>query len=600
MQIEGLGGIVADSRVRYGDSCVRNGATDGVIPLLSYALSLSFARRSLMKFTPYIYNMRKFLSFTFLLLLPFTVKGQTTDTEHNQAFARQLRILNRVLSNLDSYYVDTLDVKKIVDDGIDYMLYHLDPYTQYIPKEESEEFLEQATGTYAGIGSPIIFRSDLNRCVFSFPYAGMPAEQAGVRTGDVILEIDGEDVKRNEGEQPRDYSSRITSLLRGDAGTTFKLGLRRPGVEEKVELMLTRRVIQTPSVDYYGMLNDEVGVIVVNSFMENTTRDVRRAFVALKQQGMQRLLLDLRGNPGGLLSQAVGLVGCFVPNGTKVVSTKGKLPEYDEEFITDEEPLDTEIPLAVLVDYGSASSSEITAGALQDYDRAIIVGERTYGKGVVQQTVELPYEGILKFTASKYYIPSGRCIQAYDFKNRNEDGYPKHLPDSLAKTFYTTAGRPVKDGGGVVPDFEVRRDTVSDFVYELLNANAVVDFVATYRNTRPQPDFTTFAFSDADYSAFKEAVKASSFEYKSSSLRMLDTLEKQMKAEAYEAKAEIAALRQILQPSLDESLERYRKEITMHLTDLIIASYVGSQKVIPYKFKHDKVLKRGQELLEQQ
>ena len=540
------------------------------------------------------------LLFSLLLVLPLFVKAQHTQTEQNQQFARQLRILNRVLSTLDVYYVDTLDAKKVIDDGINYILYNLDPYTQYIPEEDSKEFLETTTGTYAGIGSPISFRADHNRCVFSYPYEGMPAAEAGVRTGDIILEIDGVDMKRNEGETPRDYSSRVTSKLRGDAGTTFKLGVKRPGVADKVELLLTRRVIETSSVDYFGLLDDEVGLIVVNSFMEHTTRDVRRAFVALKQQGMKRLMLDLRGNPGGLLSEAVKLVGFFMPNGTKVVSTKGKVPEFDETFSTNDEPLDTEIPVAVLVDYGSASSSEITAGALQDYDRAIIVGERTYGKGLVQQMMDLPYDGILKYTASKYYIPSGRCIQAYDFKNRNADGHPKHLPDSLAKTFYTAKGRPVKDGGGVMPDYEVREDTIADFVYELLASDATHDFVVTYRNTHPQPDFATFELTEEDLSAYKDSIRASSFNYKSRSLRMLEALETQVKEDNSNATAEIEALRKMLTPNLDEHLDRHRTEVSNVLKDMITAAYLGLHKTIPYKLTHDKVLQRGCELLKQQ
>ncbi len=544
----------------------------------------------------YYYIMRTILLPLFLFM-PLIVSAQSTLTEQNQKFARQLHILNRVLSNLDVYYVDTLDAKKVIDEGIQYMLYNLDPYTQYIPEEESKEFLESTTGKYAGIGSPISFHSDQNRCVFSNPYEGMPAAEAGVRSGDVILEVDGEDLKRKEGEVPADYSSRVTSKLRGDAGTTFKLKVKRPGVDGDVVLTLTRRVIEVSPVPYYGMLDEEVGVIVVNSFMENTARDVRRAFVALKQQGMMRLLLDLRGNPGGLISEAVDVVGFFMPNGTKVVTTKGKVAEFKEDFATSDEPLDTKIPLVVLVDDGSASASEIMAGALQDYDRAVVVGERTYGKGLVQQSLGLPYGGILKYTSSKYYIPSGRCIQAYDFKNRGEDGRPQHLPDSLAKTFYTAAGRPVKDGGGVMPDSVIVADSVANFAYDLLTHNVVEDFAAYYRNTHPEPAMDTYAFTDADFEAFKQYVAASTFKYKPRSQRLLDVLAEGLKKEGYEAATEIEALRKVLTPNLDIDMESHKTQICDFLECLIAMNYYGLSKSYVFKLRKDSVVQKAVQLV---
>lgn len=541
--------------------------------------------------------MRTRILLLLLLLLPLCVGAQNTLTEQNQKFARQLHILNRVLSNLDMYYVDTLDAKKVIDEGINYMLYNLDPYTQYIPEEESKEFFESTSGKYAGIGSPISFHPDHNRCCFRNPYEGMPAAEAGVRSGDVILEIDGVDLKRNDGETPADYSSRITSKLRGDAGTTFTLTVQRPGVEERQVLTLTRRVIEVANVPYYGMLDAEVGLIVVNSFMENTARDVRRAFVALKQQGMKRLLLDLRGNPGGLVSEAVSLVGFFMPNGTKVVTTKGKQAEFEETFFTEDEPLDTKMPLIVLVDDASASASEITAGALQDYDRALVVGERTYGKGLVQQSLELPYGGVLKFTSSKYYIPSGRCIQAYDFKNRAEDGRPRHLPDSLAKTFHTAAGRPVKDGGGVMPDSVVVSDSVATFAYDLLTSHVTEDFAAYYCNTHPQPALNAYAFTDADFDAYKQYIATSTFTHTPRTLRMLDTLVEAIKREGRNATAEVEALRTALAPNLDADMERSKAQIIDYLECIIAQNYFGTAKAYPFKLRRDIVVQKAQSLV---
>lgn len=536
--------------------------------------------------------------FLFLLFLcPLMLSAQETLTDQNLKFTRQLRILNQVLSNLDVYYVDTLDAKKVIDDGIQYMLYNLDPYTQYIPEEDTEEFLESTTGKYAGIGSPIGFHPDHNRCVFSNPYEGMPASEAGVRSGDIILAIDGEDIKRKEGETPADYSTRVTSKLRGDAGTNFTLKVKRPGVEQDVVLTLTRRVIEVSNVPYYGMLDDEVGVIVVSSFMENTARDVRRAFVALKQQGMKRLMLDLRGNPGGLVLQAVELVGFFMPNGTKVVTTKGKLAEFEEVFSTQDEPLDTKIPLMVLVDDGSASASEITAGALQDYDRAVVVGERTYGKGLVQQSLDLPFGGLLKFTSSKYYIPSGRCIQAYDFKNRGEDGRPKHLPDSLAKTFYTAGGRAVKDGGGVMPDSVMVQDTLPSFAYDLLTSRVVEDFAAYYRNTHPQVAVETYTFTDADFDAFKKYVASSTYKYNPRSLRMLETLANAIKYEGYGEVEELDSLKKALEPNMEELLNRNKEPICDLLECLIATNYYGLSKSYLFKLRKDVVVQRALQLL---
>ncbi len=539
----------------------------------------------------------RILSFAYLLLLPLVAIAQTTPTEQNTKFARQLHIFNRVLANLDMYYVDTLDIKKTIDQGLLYMLYNLDPYTQYIPEEESEEFLESKSGKYAGIGSPISFHTEHNRCYFSNPYEGMPAFEAGVRSGDIILAVDGEDLKRGDEEKPADYSSRVTSKLRGEAGTSFKLTVKRPGVEEPLTLSLTRRVIERSNVLYSGMLDQEVGIIVVTSFMENTARDVRRAFVALKQQGMRRLILDLRDNPGGLVSEAVQLVGLFMPNGTKVVTTKGKIPEQEETFTTEDEPLDAKIPLIVMVNQGSASASEITAGALQDYDRAVIVGERTYGKGLVQQSLELPYGGILKYTSSKYYIPSGRCIQAYDYKNRNEEGWPRHLPDSLAKTFYTAAGRPVKDGGGIMPDSVMVADSVYNFAYALLTSHVTEDFAAIYRNTHPETSIETFTFTDADFEAFKQHVASSTFKYQTRASRMLDALSQQIKDEKLDATDELEALRKAVTIDLATEMERYKVQLSDFIESLIATNYYGISKSYRFRLNKDTTVHKAQQLL---
>ncbi len=540
--------------------------------------------------------MRTFI-LSMLLSFPLFASAQETLTEHNQKFARHLHLLNSVLNHLDVYYVDTLDSKKVIDEAINYVLYNLDPYTQYIPEEETGEFLESTTGKYGGIGSPINFDSKRNLCYFSYPYEGKPAAEAGVRTGDFILKVDGEELKMREGEKPADYSQRVTSKLRGEAGTTFKLLVERPGVEGNIELTLTRRVIEMSCVPYFGMVDEGVGLIYIESFMENTARDVRRAFVALKQMGMTHLILDLRGNPGGLVSEAVDIVGFFMPNGTKVVTLKGKVAEFEQTYVTDDEPLDTKIPLAIIVDDSSASASEITAGTLQDYDRAIVVGERTYGKGLVQQSRDLPYGAILKFTTTKYFIPSGRCIQAYDFKNRGEDGRPKHLPDSLAKTFYTKAGRPVKDGGGVTPDSVMMPSKLHDFVYDLILSRVVHDFIVRYCNTRTLPPFEAYALSDADYAEFKQFILDSSFSYKPRSLHVLDALDEAVKKEELDATSELQALRTLLTPNVADEIDRHKDVISPLLTLLIVRTAYAEAQSYEAKYKQDEVLKQTLNLL---
>lgn len=538
-------------------------------------------------------------TFILSLLLSFSLfaSAQETLTEHNQKFARHLHLLNSVLNHLDVYYVDTLDSKKVIDEAINYVLYNLDPYTQYIPEEETGEFLESTTGKYGGIGSPINFDSKRNLCYFNNPYEGKPAAEAGVRTGDFILQVDGEELKKKEGEKPADYSQRVTSKLRGEAGTTFKLLVERPGVEGNIELTLTRRVIEMSCVPYFGMVDEGVGLIYIESFMENTARDVRRAFVALKQMGMTHLILDLRGNPGGLVSEAVDVVGFFMPNGTKVVTLKGKVAEFEQTYVTDDEPLDTKIPLAIIVDDSSASASEITAGTLQDYDRAIVVGERTYGKGLVQQSRDLSYGAMLKLTTTKYFIPSGRCIQAYDFKNRGEDGRPKHLPDSLAKTFYTKAGRPVKDGGGVTPDSVMVPSKLHDFVYDLILSPVVYDFIVRYCNTRNLPPFEAFALSDADYAEFKQFVLDSSFSYKPRSLHVLDALDEAVKKEELNAASELQALRTLLTPNVADEIDRHKETISPLLTLLIVRTAYAEAQSYEAKYKQDEVLKQTLNLL---
>ena len=329
-------------------------------------------------------------------------------SRHNFETAKQLDIFNSIYKLLDLYYVDTLDAKKNIENAVLYMLDQLDPYTVYYPENETGELRQLTTGKYAGIGAIISYRKDLSRCIINQPYEGMPAAEAGLRRGDVILSIDGKDTGTCTADDPGDFSTSVSEALRGQPGTQFEVRVQRPGRERPMTFKLTRRAITLPSVVLSKVLSDSIGYVRLDSYTENTARDVRRAIVELKQQGATRLVLDLRGNPGGLMDQAVDVVNLFIPRGKEVLSTRGKVAERNATYKTQSEPLDVEIPLVVLVDFGTASSAEITAGALQDYDRAVIVGRRTYGKGLVQETRQLPYDNILKLTTSKDYIPSGR------------------------------------------------------------------------------------------------------------------------------------------------------------------------------------------------
>ena len=418
--------------------------------------------------------------FTACAMLPASAQS-----EHNFEAAKNLDIFNALYKELDLYYVDTLDAQKLVRAAIDGMLDELDPYTEFYSAKTREDLKQMATGKYAGIGAIIQYNKKTDRCVIGDPFEGMPAAEAGLRPGDVILSIDGKDTGVRGDRDAGDYSQSVSDALRGEPGSSFEIRVQRPGTAEPLTLTLVRRTIAVPAITYYGMVDATTGYILLSEYTENCARNVRRAVVDLKQQGMTRLILDLRNNGGGLMDEAVKLVNLFLPKGKEVLHTRGKIEQMNQTYKTTDDPLDLEMPLVVLVNGGTASAAEITSGALQDYDRAVIMGNRTYGKGLVQQPRELPYGTQMKLTTSKYFIPSGRCVQAYDFKNRNEDGSPKHLPDSLCHEFRTVAGRVVRDGGGITPDVAVPADTLSGIASYLLYSDALFDYCNNYRNSNP-------------------------------------------------------------------------------------------------------------------
>lgn len=527
-----------------------------------------------------------------VLMLVGTLFSFKRDTR-NFEISKNLDLFNAVFRELDLCYVDTVDPGKVVEDGINYMLSQLDPYTLYYPESKNEELKMMTTGKFAGIGSIIRFHKGKNHVVIDSPYEGMAAQKAGLKPGDVLLEIDGQDLTGKTTQQ-------VSDLLRGEPGTSFMLKYERPGTEGTQTVKMTRENVQTPAVPYYGMMDGHVGYIVLSSFFEGCARDVRRAFIDLKEQGATSLVLDLRGNPGGLMNEAVDLLSMFIPKGTEVVSTKGKLKQATSVSKTTKQPLDLEIPIAVLVNGNSASASEIVAGSLQDLDRAVIVGDRTFGKGLVQVIRDLPYGGSLKVTTSKYYIPSGRCVQAINYEKRTADGRAERIPDSLTHVFRTAGGRLVRDGGGVTPDVKVEEPELPTMLYYLANDDVLFDWATDFCLAHPTIAAPgEFEISDADYAAFKERVKKADFKYDRESDKALKTLKEIAKVEGYteDAKAEFEALEKKLTHNLDRDLDHFAKEIKMLMADEIVQRYYYQRGAIIRQLKDDRDVRRAVALL---
>ena len=535
---------------------------------------------------------------TMLLAIGFclSVAAFSQNEDHNFKISKNLDVLNVIYKNLDLMYVDTLDADEVVGNGINAMLRSLDPYTVYYPADKSGDLKMMLTGKYAGIGSLIRYNYKLGRVCIDEPYEHMPADEAGLKKGDVILTIDGEDVTRKDNNYVSDH-------LRGDAGTTFELKIFRPSTGKNMKFKITRRAIQLPAVPYYGLQKDGIGYLNLTSFTEGCGKIVRNAIIDMKGKGMKGLVLDLRGNGGGSEQEAVNIVNCFVPKGKMVVSNRGKMKRVNRDYLTQVEPVDTLLPVVVLVNNGSASSSEITSGALQDFDRAVIMGTRTYGKGLVQSMVDLPYNGQLKLTTNKYYIPSGRCIQKLNYKHDN-GGSTEVVADSLTRTFYTAGGRAVKDGGGITPDVEVVPDSLPNITYYLVgvrDSDELVstfeqDYIARHPSIAPAGEFE---LSDADYENFKQLVLKSHFKYDALSAKQLESLEKIARFEGYydDAKAEFEALKKRLQPDLAKDLEHNKASIKQVLTNDIVAAYYYQAGSVQNALRTDKQVKAAFDLL---
>ena len=532
---------------------------------------------------------RIFLSF--LLCIPLVANAQKSEN-HNSSIARNLEIFNEIYRILDTYYVDSLSADTVMEWGINAMLNRVDPYTAYYPQDD-DELMEMAQGKYAGIGAVIRYHKGLKRAVISEPYEGTPSMKAGLLPGDIIMSIDNQDI---EGL----LTDKVSNMLRGEAGTTLLLKVQRPGEKKLRSLTITRETIAIPHVPYYGMVKDKVGYIMLTGFTDGDAQQMRAAVIDLKQQGAQSLVLDLRDNPGGSLDESVDIANLFLPKGKKIVYTKGKLESMNREYYTRMEPVDTVIPLTVLVDGGSASAAEILSGSLQDMDRAVIIGTRTYGKGLVQNIRELPYGGNMKLTTGRYYIPSGRCIQAYDYRHLNEDGSARTLPDSLTNLFHTMRGREVRDGGGIKPDILVTPDTLPTMVYDLAPSDALFDFCTKYVSEHP-----TFgkpgeaSLTDAEYDAFVNFVKEQDFSYNRRTDEVMDLLRDVASREGYMdlVQGEYEALKSRLTTDVSADLYRMRKSIEPYLLDELVTRYYHRKGACRQQLVGDKCLEKALEIL---
>ena len=519
--------------------------------------------------------------------------GFKAGSNRNFQIAKNLDIFNSIVKELDMFYVDTLNPEKTIRDGIDAMLYSLDPYTVYYPEDDQSELEQMLKNSYGGIGSIITWNPKLKRSMIAEPYEGMPAATSGLKAGDILLEIDGKDLAGKNNEQ-------VSEMLRGQVGTSFKLKVKRPGEKKPLEFEIVRRSIQLPIIPYYTMLENNIGYINLSTFSGNPSKEFKQAFLDLKKQGITSLVIDLRNNGGGLLDEAVEIANFFLPRGKTLVTTKGKIKQASNTYKTLREPLDLEIPLAVLVNSVTASSSEILAGSLQDLDRAVIVGNRTFGKGLVQTTRALPYGGTMKLTTSKYYIPSGRCVQAIDYQHRNEDGSVGRIPDSLTTVFHTAAGREVRDGGGVTPDITVAQDKLPNILYYLMRDNLIFDYATQYCLKHPtvaEPQL--FEVTDADYTDFKELVKQSDFKYDQQTEKMLKNLKEMAEFEGYltDASDEFNALEKKLKHNLERDLDYFAKDIKEMIAIEIIKRYHYQRGSIIEQLKDDADLKAAVKIL---
>lgn len=501
-----------------------------------------------------------------------------------------VEIQNSIIKELNRSYVDTLPVDRIMRAGVDAMLKELDPYTIYIPEEENEDLEMMLSKTYGGIGA-IIHKKKEENVVINEPYFGSPAYKNGLVCGDEILAIDGVPTK---GLETKESSDR----MKGKPGTQVVFKVKKVRTGDTLDVPIIRERIHFPDIEYAGMLDDTTGYVLQSSFTRNVAKDLRKKFIELKDKGMKRFVLDLRGNGGGLMQEAIEIVSLFVPKGSLVVSSKGMIEGSENRYYTESEPVDAQMPLIVMIDSGSASSSEIVAGALQDMDRATIMGKRSYGKGLVQSIRPLPYNGQMKITTSKYYTPSGRCVQAIDYSNRNEDGSVGQIPDSLTKEFRTASGRIVRDGGGITPDIDIEVPQYSRLVYSLVLGGVIDQYVLKFAREHDSiAPVDEYHFTDTDFEDFISFAKTQEFDYRSSARTYYDSMKKELEKDglAESMKDELAALEKALEMDKERFIRLKKEEIIPFIEEEIATRYWYQEAGVKIRLRYDKQLKKALE-----
>ena len=524
------------------------------------------------------------------IILALTATASLSAQSQNFKLGQWSEIHNSILKELNRSYVDTLPLDRIMRAGVDAMLEELDPYTIYIPEEENEDLQMLLSKTYGGIGA-IIHKKVGENVIINEPYAGSPAEKYGLQCGDEIIEIDGVPTKGLESKESSDR-------MKGKPGTSVTFKVKKVRTGDTLDIPVIRERIHFPDIEYAGMLDDTTGYILQTGFTENVSADVRSRFQELKKQGMKRLVLDLRGNGGGLMSEAIGIVSLFVPKESLVVTSKGNTEDSVREYRTTTEPIDTQIPIIVMIDSGSASSSEIVTGALQDMDRATVMGKRSYGKGLVQSIRPLPYNGQIKVTTAKYYTPSGRCVQAIDYSHRNEDGSVGHIPDSLTREFKTAGGRIVRDGGGITPDVEIDAQDYSRLVYALVLGGVIDQYVIDYaRRHESIPATDDFHFSDEEFEDFIRFAKTQEFDYRSSAKTLYDQMKKELVKDglADAMKPELEALEKALEMDKERFIRLKKEEIIPFIEEELATRYWFQEAGVKVRLRYDQQLKTALE-----
>ncbi|NBP68379.1 MAG: PDZ domain-containing protein [Cytophagia bacterium] len=535
--------------------------------------------------------MSKKAKWGFVLVLICAVFAFRSPSEKYFEIARNLDIFATLFKEVNTYYVDTINPSRLIKTGIDGMLESLDPYTDYIPEDQIDNFRISTTGQYAGIGALIGVIN--NKTVITHPYKGFPAYKSGLKVGDELIAVDGKYVQSKA-------TTDVSSLLKGQPKTEVEVKIKRFGVKDDLVFKIKREKISVGNVSHYTILNKSVGYIHLEDFTPGAAKEIAAILFDFKEQGITSLILDLRDNPGGLLNEAVNIVNLFIPKGLDVVSTKGKVEEWNKTYRTLNNPIDTELPLAVLTNENSASASEIVAGALQDYDRAVLIGRKTFGKGLVQTTRALAYNAQLKVTTAKYYIPSGRCIQAVDYTNRNAAGLAEKVADSLKRAFKTKAGRKVFDGGGLDPDFAVAEEDLSSVAEALITTGHIFDYATIFTNQNKQPDnLSNFVLNEQQYNDFIAWLKTRNFKYTTSLEKSTIDLLSSAKSERYfkELEPQLKQLQKQVESFKTNEMLLYKDEIKQLLEQQIAFHYNLSEGQAAIALKNDEAVKKASTLL---